>query len=61
MEMNRYMHTYGLRKEDIATVSVKNKRNAVDHPCSLLGDPDITVQDVLEFRSAGLAGAEVGR
>jgi acetyl-CoA C-acetyltransferase len=47
MEMNRYMHTYGLKKEDIALVSVKNKRNAADHPCSLLGDANITVEDVL--------------
>jgi acetyl-CoA C-acetyltransferase len=47
MEMNRYMHTYGLNKRDIALVSVKNKRNAADHPCSLLGDPDITLEDVL--------------
>ena len=47
LEMNRYMHTYGLKKEDIALVSVKNKRNAADHPCSLLGDPDITLEDVL--------------
>jgi acetyl-CoA C-acetyltransferase len=47
MEMNRYMHTYGLKKEDIALVSVKNKRNAADHPCSLLGDADITLDDVL--------------
>ncbi len=47
MEMNRYMHTYGLKKEDIALVSVKNKRNAAGHPCSLLGDPDITLDDVL--------------
>jgi acetyl-CoA C-acetyltransferase len=47
MEMNRYMHTYALNKEDIALVSVKNKRNAADHPCSLLGDPDITLEDVL--------------
>jgi len=47
LEMNRYMHTYGLKKEDIALVSVKNKRNAADHPCALLGDPDITVEDVL--------------
>lgn len=48
MEMNRYMHTYGLKKEDIALVSVKNKRNAADHPCSLLGDADITLEDVLD-------------
>jgi acetyl-CoA C-acetyltransferase len=47
MEMNRYMHTYGLRKEDIALVSVKNKRNAAGHPCSLLGDANITLEDVL--------------
>lgn len=47
LEMNRYMHTYGLKKEDIARVSVKNKRNAADHPCSLLGDANITVEDVL--------------
>jgi acetyl-CoA C-acetyltransferase len=47
MEMNRYMTVHGLKKEDIALVSVKNKRNAADHPCSLLGDPDITLEDVL--------------
>lgn len=47
MEMNRYMHTYGLSKEDIAQVAVKNKRNAADHPSALLGDRDITVEDVL--------------
>jgi acetyl-CoA C-acetyltransferase len=41
------MHTYGLKKEDIARVSVKNKRNAADHPCSLLGDADITLEDVM--------------
>lgn len=47
LEMNAYMNRYGLSKRDIATVSVKNKRNAVDHPAALLGDPDITVDDVL--------------
>jgi acetyl-CoA C-acetyltransferase len=47
LEMNRYMHTYGVRKEDIARVSVLHKRNAADHPCALLGEPDITVEDVL--------------
>jgi acetyl-CoA C-acetyltransferase len=47
MEMNRYMNTYGLKKEDIALVSVKNKRNAADHPCSLLGDAEITLDQVL--------------
>jgi acetyl-CoA C-acetyltransferase len=47
LEMNRYMQTYGLDKRDIATVAVKNKRNAADHPAALLGDRDVTVEDVL--------------
>jgi acetyl-CoA C-acetyltransferase len=47
LEMNAYMSRYGLSKRDIALVSVKNKRNAVLHPAALLGDPDITVDDVL--------------
>ena len=47
LEMHRYMHTYSISKEDIARVSVKNKRNAADHPCALLGDANITIEDVL--------------
>jgi acetyl-CoA C-acetyltransferase len=47
LEMNAYMSRYGLSKRDIAQVSVKNKRNAALHPAALLGDPDITVEDVL--------------
>ncbi len=47
LEMNAYMQRYGLKKEDIALVAVKNKRNAADHPASLLGDPNITVEDIL--------------
>src|SRR2546427_109180 len=47
MEMNRYMTVYGVKKEDIARVAVKNKRNAVGHPCAQLADPNITVDDVL--------------
>ncbi|NIU63522.1 MAG: thiolase domain-containing protein, partial [Pseudomonas stutzeri] len=47
LEMNAYMSRYGLDKRDIATVSVKNKRNAADHPAALLGDPNITVEDIL--------------
>lgn len=47
LEMNRYMQTYGLEKRDIATVAVKNKRNAADHPAALLGQANITVEDVL--------------
>src|SRR3990170_1215459 len=47
LEMNRYMQTYGISKADIARVSVQHKHNAADHPCALLGDADITVEDVL--------------
>ena len=45
--MNRYMSTYGISKADIAQVSVLHKRNAADHPCALLGDANIKIDDVL--------------
>ena len=47
LEMQRYMQAYGIDKRDIAEVAVKNKRNAADHPAALLGQADITVEDVL--------------
>jgi acetyl-CoA C-acetyltransferase len=47
LEMNRYMTVHGLEKRDIASVAVKNKRNAAGHPAALLGQDDITVEDVL--------------
>ncbi len=47
IEMNRYMTTYGIDKKDIARVAVQHKRNAANHPCALLGEADITVEDVL--------------
>ncbi len=47
MEMNRYMTRHNIKKEDIARVAVKNKRNAVGHPCAQLPDEKITVDDVL--------------
>ena len=47
LEMQRYMHAYGLDKRDIAAVAVKNKRNAADHPAALLGQADISIDDVL--------------
>jgi acetyl-CoA C-acetyltransferase len=47
LEMNRYMNAYGIEKKDIARVSVQHKQNAANHPCALLGDKDITVDDVL--------------
>ena len=47
LEMNRYMTVHGIDKRDIAAVAVKNKRNAADHPAALLGQADITIEDVL--------------
>ncbi|MEZ0248589.1 MAG: thiolase domain-containing protein [Thermoproteus sp.] len=47
MEMHRYMYKCGVKKEDIALVSVKNKRNACGHPSAQLCMPNITVDDVL--------------
>lgn len=47
LEMNRYMHTYGITKEQIAKVSVQNKGNALDHPSAQIPQ-DISVQDVLD-------------
>jgi acetyl-CoA C-acetyltransferase len=46
LEMQRYMHVHGIKKEQIALVSVKNKSNALDHPCAHLATK-ITVEDVL--------------
>lgn len=47
LEMRRYMEAYDLDKRDIAAVAVKNKRNAAGHPSALLGQADITIEDVL--------------
>lgn len=47
LEMNRYMSTYGISKADIARVSVQHKHNATNHPCALLGNKEITLEDVL--------------
>jgi len=46
LEMARYMYKYNIKKEDIALVSVKNKRNALDHPAAQVA-AKITVDDVL--------------
>lgn len=46
LEMRRYMHVYGIKEEEIALVAVKNKLNALDHPCAQLG-AKITVDDVM--------------
>lgn len=46
LEMRRYMEIYGISHRDIALVSVKNKKNAMDHPCAQIPQ-EITVDDVL--------------
>ena len=46
LEQTRYMETYGITLEEIARVSLKNKRNALDHPAAQLG-ASVTVKDVL--------------
>jgi acetyl-CoA C-acetyltransferase len=46
MEMHRYMAKYNIKKEEIALVSVKNKRNALNNPYAQL-PANITVDDVL--------------
>lgn len=47
LEMQRYMQTYGIKKEEIALVAVKNKKNALDHPAAQIAQ-EITVEDVLK-------------
>ncbi len=47
LEMRRYMHKCNASKEDIALVSVKNKRNALGHPAAQAAG-EITVEDVLK-------------
>ena len=47
LEMRRYMEAYGITKEEIALVSVKNKHNAMAHPAAQVAG-EITVQDVLD-------------
>lgn len=47
MEMHRYMYVNKVSKEDIALVSVKNKRNALNNPYAQAA-ANITVDDVLK-------------
>jgi len=49
IEMARFMHVYGYTEEEIARVSVMNKRNALDHPSAQLG-AKLTVKDVMKSK-----------
>jgi acetyl-CoA C-acetyltransferase len=46
LEMARFMHVYGYSEEEIASISVQHKRNALDHPAAQLA-AEITVEDVM--------------
>jgi acetyl-CoA C-acetyltransferase len=46
LEMKRYMERYGLNRGDIAKVAVKNKNNALDHPCAQVAQA-CTLEDIL--------------
>ena len=46
LEQNRYMARHGITNQEIARVSVKNKRNALGHPAAQLG-AELTVEEVL--------------
>ena len=47
LEMNRYMQVHGLSLEDIALVSVKNKKNALGHPSAQLAR-EVTLEEVVD-------------
>ena len=47
LEMRRYMQRWGLTAEDVARVSVQNKRNAADHPAAQIPEPNLTIEDVV--------------
>ena len=48
LEMMRYIHVHKIPLETISLVSVKNKKNALDHPCAQKGIAgNYTVEDVL--------------
>jgi acetyl-CoA C-acetyltransferase len=47
LEMRRYMAVHNIKEEEIALVSVKDKANALDHPCSQVA-ARITVEDVMK-------------
>ncbi len=49
IEMARFMHVYGYTEEDIARVSVMNKRNALDHPAAQIPE-NLTIGDVMGSR-----------
>lgn len=45
----RYMHEYGLTREQLAAIPVKNRRHAIDNPIAQMRKP-ITIEDVIAAR-----------
>lgn len=48
LEAQVYMETYGVTREQLAKVAVKDRKNAALTPYSHYATPDITVQEVLD-------------
>jgi len=46
LEMRRFMEVYGYTEEDLALISVMNKRNALDHPAAQIAE-NLTVADIM--------------
>ena len=75
LQARRYLDQHGVKVEQLAAVSVKNKRNGADNPRAHLRDVVPTVQEVLDSRmiadpltllqccptSDGAAAAVIGR
>jgi benzoylsuccinyl-CoA thiolase BbsB subunit len=49
MRANRYMHDFGLTREQLALVSVKNRRNGARNPDALMQQP-VSLEEVLASR-----------
>ncbi len=49
LEMARFMEIYGWTEEELAWVSVNNKKNALDHPAAQI-PANLTVEDVLNSK-----------
>lgn len=49
MRARRYMEEYGVSREQLALIPVKNKRNASSNPLAQFNDP-VTVEQVLQSR-----------
>ena len=46
----RYMHDFGLTREQLAAIPVKNRRHALENPIAQMRGKPIDIQDVLDAR-----------